>query len=135
MNKNLAPLVDFETIQLNVPQDIDKDQFNKAKDIIVGVVYRPPNSDLKIFNEYIQELFSKIDLEKKSTYCLGDFNVNLLNIDKHADTHDFADIMFSFSLSNWDIKVITPVSLLAEKYSPLIQYVTCTPSGSIPFKV
>ena len=30
-------------------------------------------------------------------YLLGDYNINLLNIDKHAASQDFADAMFSHS--------------------------------------
>ena len=66
--------------------------------MIVGVIYRPPDTDMKIFNENIEEILSKINTENKITYFLGDFNINILNIDKHNETHDFTDIMFSASL-------------------------------------
>ena len=78
--------------------EIGKDGINKTKNVIVGVIYRPPDTDLRIFNEHIQELLSSIKSENKFTYCLGDFNINLLNIETHTESHDFTDTMFSFSL-------------------------------------
>ena len=77
--------------------EIDKDQFNKDKNIIVGVIYRPPGTDIKEFNEVMLELLSKLKSERKLIYLMGDFNINLLNADKHAPTQEFADLMFSHS--------------------------------------
>ena len=78
--------------------EIDKDLINKDKNCIVGVVYRPPDTNVKQFNEKISEILSNIKTEKKLAYLLGDFNLNLLSIDKHKDTQDFIDAMYSFSM-------------------------------------
>ena len=78
--------------------EIDKDLINKDKNCIVGVVYRPPDTNVNQFNEKIGEILSNIKTEKKLAYLLGDFNLNLLSIDKHKDTQDFIDAMYSFSM-------------------------------------
>ena len=78
--------------------EIDKKCIGKAKNVIVGIVYRPPNTDMKIFNENFQEIVSKINSENKISYYLGDYNIDILNIDSHCETHTFTDNMFSYSL-------------------------------------
>ena len=47
--------------------EIDKDLFNKNRNIIIGVIYRPPNTDLKLFNDDINELLDTLEREHK--YC------------------------------------------------------------------
>ena len=39
---------------------------------------------------------SRLKLEK-TAYLLGDYNINLLNTDKHAASQDFVYILFSHS--------------------------------------
>ena len=50
-----------------------------VKDIIVGVVYRRPGTNLTNFYEHFAALLEKINLESRPTYILGDFNIDLLN--------------------------------------------------------
>ena len=78
--------------------EIAKENIGKSKNVLIGAIYRPPDTDMKLFNATIDELLSRIHTEKKSTYILGDFNINLLNIDKHQDSQDFVDLMYSYSL-------------------------------------
>ena len=77
--------------------EIDKKQFNKNQNIIIGVVYRPPDTDVSTFNVHIEECLTKIKSEKKLAYISGDYNINLLNVDKHAASQEFIDIMYSNS--------------------------------------
>ena len=110
--------------------EIGKDGINKTKNVIVGVIYRPPDTDLRIFNEHIQELLSSIKSENKFTYCLGDFNINLLNIETHTESHDFTDTMFSFSIIpaiTKPIKAITMPNKVTSTSATLIDNIfTCT---------
>ena len=78
--------------------EVDKNYTGKDKNIIIGVIYRPPDTDIKTFNYEMSEILSNIKIENKLTYLLGDFNVNLLNIDKHKDSQDFVDYMYSHSM-------------------------------------
>ena len=70
--------------------EIDKDQIGKEKNVIIGVIYRPPNSDIYSFNNYISEILTKIKCERKYVSCLGDYNISLLNYDTHGPTQEFA---------------------------------------------
>ena len=52
------------------------------KKVIVGCIYRPPNSNINRFIDCFCTTLSKIKKmkdEKKTCYIMGDFNINLLN--------------------------------------------------------
>ena len=68
------------------------------KNIIIGVIYRPPTSDITVFNEYTDNILKTVKTEQKLCYIMGDFNVNLLNYEKHNKTADFVNMMFSHSM-------------------------------------
>ena len=67
----------------------------KNKNVICGIVYRPPNTDIKIFNQRLSELLDKIKADGKLTYMMGDYNINIINSD-HNETQNFVDIMFEY---------------------------------------
>ena len=91
-------LCNMSTVAETVFIEIDKDVFRYDNNIIVGVLYRPPDTDISKFNEFMKDLTSKIKTECKSCYILGDYNVNLLNADNHSPTQEFVDTMYSKSL-------------------------------------
>ena len=66
--------------------------------VIKGVIYRPPDTDISIFNESLCNILSALQIENKLCYLLGDYNLNLLNTDSHTLTREFVDIMYSYSL-------------------------------------
>ena len=39
--------------------EINEDQLNTARNLLIGVLYRPPNQDINIFNDNINELLEK----------------------------------------------------------------------------
>ena len=66
--------------------EIHKDSNSYGKDIIVGIIYRPPNNDI---NKCIDEMSNILDIlnnENKLCYIMGDFNINLFNHEVHAPT-------------------------------------------------
>ena len=75
--------------------EIEKAQFSFDNNIIVGEMYRPPNNDIKEFNEIIKGLIKNIKKENKVCYLMGDYNIDLLNIESHSPTSDYNDIMYS----------------------------------------
>ena len=60
-----------------------------GKKVIICCIYRAPNTDLNLLSEFINDIFSNIG--KRTVYMCGDFNVDLLQYDKHAATNDFID--------------------------------------------
>ena len=68
----------------------------KSTDIYVGVVYRHPNSNMKLFN---LEFLNIIDYFKnKNIFSLGDFNIDLLTTSLHQYSSQFYDNVASCSL-------------------------------------
>jgi hypothetical protein len=96
--------------------EIDKSIFKTEKDIIVGILYRPPDTDINKFIESLEELFSDIDLGKYTCYLLGDYNINLLNVDNHTSTASFIDLLFENGL----MPAITKPTRVTDKSATLI---------------
>jgi hypothetical protein len=68
------------------------------KAIVIGVVYRPPDTDVPSFIEVLSGILNQVANERKYLYLLGDFNVNLFNCDTHVPTSEFLDAIYSSSL-------------------------------------
>ena len=64
--------------------------------ILIGVYYRHPkkNSD-NTFNTKLKETLQTLSKENKMIVITGDFNYDLLNLDKNAYSKDFIDILYS----------------------------------------
>ena len=67
----------------------------KEKNIILGLVYRPPNNMCKDFEEKIESALNRIDNESKTCYLLGDFNIDLLKHEKCEYSARFLNQMMS----------------------------------------
>ena len=63
----------------------------------MGVIYRPPGTEMQIFNENISSLLNALKNENKYCYLMGDYNVNLLNYGKHKETSEFVNLFHSYS--------------------------------------
>ena len=70
-------------------------QIPHGKNIIAGVVYRPPNNNSDAFLAEYNKIISLISKENKLYYIMGDFNLNLLNSESHSPTGEFLDTMLS----------------------------------------
>ena len=96
--------------------EIDKNQLKNKQNVVVGVIYRPPNTDIHEFNEFLEDCLDKIKAEKKKAYLLGDFNINLLNSDQHIPSKEFIDTLFSHSF----MPFITKPTRVTQKSATLI---------------
>ena len=63
---------------------------------VVGVVYRPPNSNITLFNEKINDILNEVS--NMSCYVMGDYNIDLLKHENHLQTAEFLNNMQSNSL-------------------------------------
>ena len=57
--------------------------------MLIGVIYRHPNTDIDISSEVLTKLTSIIIEEKRECIIIGDFNINLLNYQSDTATADF----------------------------------------------
>ena len=84
--------------------------------LIVGSLYRPPNTDDKDFLSYFKELIENLK-HSKHDYIIGlDHNLNLLNTHKHRPTRKFVDIM----LNNDSLPIITKPTRITKTTATLI---------------
>ena len=63
--------------------------------IIIGVIYRPPDSNANDFVQNFNSLLAKIGKENKLSYLLGDFILNLMNYHSHSLTGEFVDVSYA----------------------------------------
>ena len=92
-----ADLDIFNGIIESVYDEIDKKKkkFKTEKNIVVGTIYKKPDSDIRKFIETFTSVLNKLYSENKLIYFLGDYNINLLNIDSHNPTNEFIELMYS----------------------------------------
>ena len=67
----------------------------KKKNVIVGVFYRPPDSNLNEFLSDLDHVLEKITKENKLVFLMGDWNLNLINHHYHKVTNDSSDLLYS----------------------------------------
>ena len=59
------------------------------KNDIIGIVYRPPNVDIRVFNNEMTEILKQV--KNENCYLMGDFNVDLLKSTTHTPTSEFIE--------------------------------------------
>ena len=67
----------------------------KENNIIVAIIYRPPDSKLNEFLSDSDLVLGNISKENKLVFLMGDWNLNLINHHCHKATSDFLDLLYS----------------------------------------
>ena len=106
LNENIDDSI--ETIFLEINQTI-------GKNIIIGVIYRPPNNKIELFENAIDNILSKIGKENKICYLMGDFNIDLLK----SESCDYTSTIYNMSG-----RVVSDIQTRAEGESLYIRYNT-----------
>jgi hypothetical protein len=76
---------------------IELPQLSK-KNFILGCIYRPPNTDINIFNNTLLNILQTLDGTKYGTIAMaGDFNLDLKKNDSHGPTAEFINNMLTYS--------------------------------------
>ena len=108
-------------------------QYKRSKPIIVGVIYRPntlPRADLDLFISNSLDIQSKISNENKTSYLMGDYNINLLNFGTHTKTKEFIDDVISQGFLPYILKPTrvtdTSATLIDHIYIQIIHILTMT---------
>ena len=81
-----------------VSVEVEKHVLKTSKNVVISVIYRPPNTDVRIFIDKMNILLDTIMKEHKLCYLLGDYNINILNYDTHDTTVEFIDILYSHAI-------------------------------------
>ena len=96
LNLNIKTRPDLACDDLNVMESmfVQLPQKN-SKDIVIGVIYRPPNTDVNLFLAKLSGILETINKENRACYLAGDFNIDLLNNKQHHG-QSFLDQIFSY---------------------------------------
>ena len=82
---------DIESLSIEIVND-------HTKNIIINVVYRPPDGDLSISETFFRNLFSENSNANKTLFLAGDFNVNVLDYANNKKVQNFVNLAFEFSM-------------------------------------
>lgn len=74
---------------------IELSDISSGKNIIIGVIYHPPDSVIKDFNECLSNSLDLINKEEKICYILGDFYINLFKYKLDTLSGHFLNILYS----------------------------------------
>ena len=83
------------------------------KNVIVGCIYRHPSSSISVqqFNsDFIEPMLKKVSAENKICVILGDFNIDLLKVERNDDANDFYNNMTSYFFSPYILQPTRPTS-------------------------
>ena len=69
-----------------------------GKKVIMCCVYRAPNTDLSMLSEFLANILRNVKKNTVYRSMCGDFNVDLLQFDKHCATNDFIDQIYTLGL-------------------------------------
>lgn len=67
-----------------------------TRNTLVGVIYRS-HTAIDHFVADIGPIFDKLTSEKKKCYIMGDFNIDLLKDDSDKPTHEYLNLVYSYS--------------------------------------
>ena len=74
--------------------ELSSKSLGTAHNLVVGVVYRPPNTDVEEFMLNMSNVLDKLKTDKKFCFIMGDFNVNISNT-AGQNVNDFLNLMHS----------------------------------------
>ena len=62
------------------------------------MIYRPPNTDLSLFNNEIENVIKSLTKTKTNLILAGAYNINLRNHEIHSETGNFFNSLFANAL-------------------------------------
>lgn len=86
--------------------------------LVIANIYRPPNSDHNSFLNYFEDTFSNIFVNYENIVCLGDFNINLLNLDTNLSTQ-FKNVYQTFNF----VQLITEPTRITNTTTALLDLI------------
>ena len=79
---------DIETLAIKIEN-------KRSKKIILNIIYRQPNRDLKVSENYFDDFFFKNKKNYKKIILVGDFNITALAFETNKKVEKFLNQMFS----------------------------------------
>ena len=98
---------------------IDSTVFGTKSNIIIGVIYRMPDSSVDVFNERMCDILNVVTKEKKICYLVDNLNIDLLKHEEHRPTSDFVDILYANNM----FPLIVKPARVTDKSATLIDHI------------
>ena len=99
--------------------EIDKDVFGTPSSIVIGVIYRMPDSSVDMFSNRMNDVMNTIQNERKLCYILGDLNIGFLKHDEHRPTSTFLDVLYTYNV----FPVISKPTRVTKNTATLIDHI------------
>ena len=72
--------------------------FDKTRNVLVNVLYRPPAGQYEQFENFLTTFFSRTKSCNKNIHIAGDFNLNLLDHNTNKKVQGFLNLLYQNSL-------------------------------------
>ena len=106
------------------------------KNIILGCIYRHPNSKIPVncfIDNYIESLLDKLSTEDKLISLMGDFNIDLLKNDSNHDVNSFYNIMASHFFAPYGPSRLSSNTLIDNIFTNSVEYLAH--SGNLTIQI
>jgi len=117
----------IDSVSLFIPRVFEslfvRIELNNKKSILLGNIYRPPQTNILSFNENLNLVLNQISTDPSLKVCQliisGDFNIDLLKVSTHADTTRYFDLLLENSL----FPVISKPTRISHSSATLIDHI------------
>ena len=109
----------FDSEMESIFMEIDKDIFRTNSNIVIGLIYRMPDSSVDVFNERISDILNTAYKEHKIFYCIGDLNIDFFKYDVHKPTSAILDTIYAYNV----FPLITKPTRVTETTATLIDHI------------
>ena len=93
--------------------------YEKRRNTLFNVVYRPPNDKIELFEKFLKIHFNKNKNSNKNYHIAADFNLNHLDHDKNKNVRDF----FNSIYQNGMIPTINKPTRVTKKTASTIDHI------------
>ena len=99
--------------------EIDTDIFRTNSNIVIGLIYRMPDSAVDVFHERILDILNTVCKEHKIFYCIDDLNIDLFKHHVHKPSSGMLDTIYACNV----FPLITKPTRVTGTTAPLIDHI------------
>ena len=118
------------TINNNDIESLTIEINKKKRNTLINALYRAPNGQIEPFENFLNNIFSKIKKSNKLFHIAGDFNLNLLDHDTNRKVQRFLNIVYR----NGMIPTINKPTRVTQKTTTAIDHILTNSFTDTVFK-
>ena len=89
-NNRTGHFINFGDVKLTTLEIVSE----KTCNTIINVIYRPPNTSFKLFENFLTTFFLNKKIPNKNIHIAADFNHNLLDYDNNKKVQTFLNLIY-----------------------------------------